>query len=248
MIYKHSYIDDQLPRLETIYRGKNTKYIFLKIKIIFNLVIKGKITIAKGYNVFVSFYSYLLRSKTSGKTPVIINCELSNRCNESCLFCRDEKGRIYDSNESNDNKYIQKGSIDFELFQSIIQEVKKTTLLAIPYTNGEPFVYRHLDKVLHLLKVTKMGSMLSTNGLLLNEKNIDLILNEDLDQIKIHVSGFTNKTHQIEHRLGDVELIKENLTNLSRKIRLKKSRLIVLVDYILYNHNKHELEQFQGVF
>ena len=74
---------------------------------------------------------------------------------------------------------------------------------------------------------------------------LNLILKEDLDQIKIHVSGFTNKVHQIEHRLGNVELIKENMINLSKKVRLHKSRLIVLVDYILYEHNKHELEQFR---
>ena len=54
-----------------------------------------------------------------------------------------------------------------------------------------------------------MGSMLSSNGILLNKKNINLILDEDLDQIKIHVSGFTNPIHQIQHRLGDVELIKK---------------------------------------
>ena len=100
-------------------------------------------------------------------------------------------------------------------------------------------------KVLRLLKDLKMGSMLSSNGLLLNKKNIDLILSEDLDQIKIHVSGFTNKIHQIQHRLGDVELIKKNLKDLSMEIKKRKSNLIVLVDYILYEHNKHEVDIFK---
>ena len=245
MFYNYFSLDDRLQRLEIFHIGKNTKYIALKIKIIFYLLMKRKISVWKVINVFISFYSYLFKLDTSGKTPVVIIAELSNRCNESCVFCRDEKGRIYDSNETNDNEYIEKGSIDYDLFHNIIHEVKKTTLLTIPYTNGEPFVYQHLDQVLHLLKVTKMGSMLSTNGLLLNEKNINLILQEDLDQIKIHVSGFTNKVHQIEHRVGNVELIKENMINLSKKVRLHKSRLIVLVDYILYEHNKHELEQFR---
>ena len=90
-----------------------------------------------------------------------------------------------------------------------------------------------------------MGSMLSSNGILLNNKNIDLILSEYLDQIKIHVSGFTNAVHQIQHRLGDVELIKSNLENLSKKINSSKSNIIVLVDYILYEHNKHEVEKFR---
>ena len=34
--------------------------------------------------------------KKSGKTPVVIDFELSNKCNERCVFCRDEKGNIFD--------------------------------------------------------------------------------------------------------------------------------------------------------
>ena len=243
MISKYFALDDNLKRLEMFHGGKKTKYFFLKLKIVFSLLIKGKISIMKLYNIFISFYSYLFKLKTSGKTPVVINFELSNKCNERCVFCRDEKGKIFDEREP--NKYIEKGRLDFDIFHDIVQEVSKTTLLIIPYVNGEPFIYKHLDKVLNLLKVNKLGSMLSSNGLLLNEKNIDLILKEDLDQIKVHVSGFTNPVHKIQHRLGDVELIKQNLTNLSKKIKLYKSRLIVLIDYISYEHNNHELEKFR---
>ena len=39
----------------------------------------------------------------------------------------------------------------------MVEEVKKTTLLVIPYVNGEPFIYKHLDKVLKLLKNLKDG-------------------------------------------------------------------------------------------
>tara|TARA_B100001750_G_C15487478_1_gene589168 strand:- start:379 stop:1500 length:1122 start_codon:yes stop_codon:yes gene_type:complete len=246
VISKFFSLDDSLQRNEKKYGGKKTKYFIQKIKIVFSLIKKGKISLPKLFNVFVSFYSYLFKLKKSGKTPVVIDFELSNKCNERCVFCRDEKGNIFDVNpESNKDKFIEKGRLDFEIFKNIVEEVKKNTLLIIPYVNGEPFIYKHLDKILNLLKVNKMGSMLSSNGILLNDKNIDLILSEDLDQIKVHVSGFTNAIHQIQHRLGDVEIIKKNLINLSNKIKLKNSSLIVLVDYILYEHNKHELEEFK---
>ncbi len=246
MISNYFSLDDSLQRLETFYSGKKSKYLRQKFKIIFNLLKKRKISIRKLFNVFVSYYSYLFKLNKTGKTPVVIDFELSNKCNERCVFCRNEKGEIFDINPKSDpNQFIEKGRLDYEIFRNIVDEVKNTTLLIIPYVNGEPFIYKHLDKVLNLLKVNKMGSMLSSNGILLNDKNIDLIISEDLDQIKVHVSGFTNSVHQIQHRLGDVELIKKNLENLSEKIKLKKSNLIVLVDYILYEHNKHELEQFR---
>ena len=92
MISKYFALDDNLKRLEMFHGGKKTKYFFLKLKIVFSLLIKGKISIMKLYNIFISFYSYLFKLKTSGKTPVVINFELSNKCNERCVFCRDEKG------------------------------------------------------------------------------------------------------------------------------------------------------------
>ena len=246
MITKFFSIDDSMQRLEGFYTGKKTKYLQQKIKIVLNLIKKRKVSFPKIFNIFVSWYSYLFKLNRSGKTPVVIDIELDNRCNERCVFCRNEKGEIFDINpKSKPGQFIDKGRLDYGIFEEMVREVKKTTLLVIPYVNGEPFIYKHLDKVLRLLKDLKMGSMLSSNGLLLNKKNIDLILSEDLDQIKIHVSGFTNKIHQIQHRLGDVELIKKNLKDLSMEIKKRKSNLIVLVDYILYEHNKHEVDIFK---
>jgi MoaA/NifB/PqqE/SkfB family radical SAM enzyme len=224
-----------------------TKYFSLKAKIFITLFLKRKISLKKMFNVVYSSIAYWLNLSRSSKYPVVINMELSNKCNERCVFCRDEKGNIFDlnPNKENSNEFIMKGKMDFDVFSKIVNEVKNYSLLIIPYVNGEPFVYKHIDKVLKLLKYNRSGSILSTNGILLNEKNIDLILDEDLDQIKIHVSGYTNPIHQIEHTIGDVEEIKKNLINLSNKIMQKKSRIIVMIDYILYDHNKHELEMFK---
>jgi MoaA/NifB/PqqE/SkfB family radical SAM enzyme len=224
-----------------------SKYFSIKAKIFITLFFNKKISIKKIFNIMYSSISYSLKLNQSSTYPVVINMELSNKCNERCVFCRDEKGKIFDLNPNKDNpdEFIKKGSMDFEIFSKIANEVKKHSLLIIPYVNGEPFIYKHIDKVLKLLNNNKSGAILSTNGILLNEKHINLILDEKLDQIKIHVSGFTNPTHQIEHRLGDVELIKSNMKNLAKKINEKKSNIVVMVDYILYDHNKLELNLFR---
>lgn len=225
-----------------------SKYFSIKFKIFITLFLNNKISIKKIFNIMYSSISYSLKLSKSSTYPVVINMELSNKCNERCVFCRDEKGKIFDLNPNKDNpdNFIKKGSMDFEIFSKIANEVKKHSLLIIPYVNGEPFIYKHIDKVLKLLNNNKSGAILSTNGILLNEKHINLILDERLDQIKIHVSGFTNPIHQIEHRLGDVEVIKSNLKNLANKISERKSNIVVMIDYILYDHNKHELELFRN--
>jgi hypothetical protein len=61
----------------------------------------------------------------------------------------------------------------------------------------------------------------------------------------VHVSGFTDPIHQIQHRKGSVEVIKQNLIDLRKEIDKRKAKIVVLVDYIKYKHNVHELELFR---
>ena len=141
--------------------------------------------------------------------------------------------------------FTPRGVMKLPIYENIIRQTKDTLLMAIPYVNGEPLIYQYLDDVLRIAKECNVATILSSNGILLNEANIDKILKNDLDQIKVHVSGFTNDVHQIQHRLGDVEEIKSNLSLLARRIRERKARMIVLVDYIRYKHNAHQIEQFR---
>ena len=223
-----------------------TKYLTIKFLLFLTLLRKGKIRPGNLWNTIVAYTLYLLKTKRSAAAPVLINFELSNNCNENCVFCRTEKGEIYDLRPGDPAKPIGKGTLDLEIFKGIIEQVAKQILVAVPYVNGEPFIYKRIEQVLAELKQRRIGSIISTNGILLSDKNIDMILTQDLDLIKIHVSGFTNQIHQIQHRVGDIEIIKENLRNLSRAITARKANIVVLIDYIEYKHNKHELQLFRN--
>ena len=55
MISKYFSFDDSLQRNEKKNSGKKTKYFIQKIKIVFSLIKKRKISLPKLFNVFVSF-------------------------------------------------------------------------------------------------------------------------------------------------------------------------------------------------
>ena len=103
-----------------------TKYFSLKVKILVTLFLNRKITFKKIFNVIYSSIAYRFKLSNSSKYPVVINMELSNKCNERCVFCRDEKGNIFDlnPNKQNPNGFIQKGRMDFDIFSKIVNEVK----------------------------------------------------------------------------------------------------------------------------
>lgn len=222
-----------------------TKYLSLKVSILFLMLTKRKVSFRKLTNALWCYVSCWLGLKIAARTPLLINFELSNHCNEKCVFCRTNRGQIFDLNPSRAGKFIPKGMMKIEVLEGIVRETKDTLLMAIPYVNGEPFIYKDLYRVLRILKENKVAAILSTNGLLLNDDNIAVILDNDLDLIKIHVSGFTNPVHQVQHRIGDVETIKQNLLLLSQRIQERKARIIVVVDFIRYNHNLHELMLFR---
>ena len=76
---------------------------------------------------------------------------------------------------------------------------------------------------------------------MLNENNSKKLIEAKLDFLKVHISGYTNKIHQIQHRKGDVDLILKNLERFMILKKKYKSNVMVMLDYILYEHNKHEL-------
>ena len=223
-----------------------TKYAPLKLIIIWTLFAKGKLSIRKVYNLMHCYIAYKFKLDKSARTPFVINFDVSNHCNENCVFCRDETGKIFNQNPAVEVDFIPKGTMKAEVFEEIVEQTHKSLLMAIPYVNGEPFVYKRLGRILAYAKQRKVGTMISSNGIQLNEDNINLIIDNDLDQLKVHVSGFTNPVHQIQHRVGDVEVIRANLTLLAKKLRERKQRMIVLIDYIEYKHNQHETELFRN--
>lgn len=210
------------------------------------LLRKGKLTPRKFFNTAHSYIAYWLKLDRGARTPFLINFELSNNCNESCVFCRNGQGKIFDLNPDNPDGFIPKGVMKPRVFEEIVRQTKDTLLMAVPYVNGEPLIYQYLGDVLRAAKDYNVATIISSNGILLNEANIKKILDNDLDLIKVHVSGFTNEVHQVQHRLGDVEEIKNNLIQLARRIEERKAPLLVLVDYIRYKHNAHQVEQFRA--
>ena len=220
------------------------KYIFLKFKIILHGIIQKKITIKKLWNTFVCFFSYFFKLKLSGRTPILVSIDLWNECNENCVFCRSSKGEIYNLNKSNNDefKFIPKGKLELQTFKNIVNEICDTSVMIIPYINGEPLMYKDIYSAINYANNKKLLTLIASNGILLNERNSEKLITSGLDFLKVHTSGFSNEIHSIQHRKGNAEKIYENLKRFTHLKKKLKSKVILMLDYILYNHNKHELQ------
>lgn len=217
------------------------KYLSLQTRILWTLARRGKLSVYKVFNALVCYASYYLRLRRSGPAPIMANFELWNECNESCVFCRSADDLIYDSNPAGKGQPIPKGKMPVDLFERVIDQARSGLIMAIPYVNGEPLLSKDIYRAIASATKAKVGTLIATNGALLNERNARQLLEAGVDLVKIHISGFTQPVHAIQHRRGDVERIKENIRRMTAMRDAAKLPTIILLDYILYRHNEHEL-------
>jgi MoaA/NifB/PqqE/SkfB family radical SAM enzyme len=217
------------------------RYRLLRAKIALSIFLKGKVSLKKIFNAIHCWVAHKLGITKASKFPFIINFELWNECNAQCTFCRTEDGGIYDLNPANQEKSpIPKGKMSLEMYQDIIEQSKDHILLAILYVNGEPLMYTDLYKAIKFASDRGVATLISTNGELLTEKNIQKLLDSGLDFIKIAISGFSQDIFEVQHRGCHIEKIKGNLKSLARLRSEGGHKLLVMLDYIYYEYNSHE--------
>jgi len=224
-------------------KKKANRYILLRLKIIYSLLSKGKVSLKKALNFLHVFLAFKLKRTKTARFPFMINFELWNECNENCVFCRSSEGLIYDQNPANDGSLpVSKGRMPFELFTDVIDQVKNHLFIAILYVNGEPLMYKRLFDAIRYAADRKVATLIATNGQLMTEAKAQGLLEAGLDYIKIAISGMTQETYAIQQRKGNVEEVKSNLRNLVRLNREGGYGLVVMLDFILYNYNAHQLD------
>lgn len=223
--------------------GPKNRYILLRMKIALSMFLKGKVSFKKILNAAHCWFSQKFRIAKASAFPFMINFELWNECNAQCTFCRTEDGDIYDLNPANQGKApIPKGKMSLDMYKEIIEQSKDHVLIAVLYVNGEPLMYTDLYKALEYASERKVATLISTNGELLTEKNIQKLLDSGLDFIKIAISGFSQDVFTIQHRGCNIEKIKQNLKNLARLRDEGGHKILVMLDYIYYEYNAHEYQ------
>jgi radical SAM protein with 4Fe4S-binding SPASM domain len=138
---------------------------------------------------------------------------------------------------------ILKGKLRYDTYIKVLNSFSDRLILSVPYINGEPLLSKDIYKAIQAASSRNIGTLIASNGILLNETNSLKLLEANLDCLKVHISGFTKTVHAIEHRRGDVERIKQNLVRFMKLRNEKNAKTIVLLDFIRYEHNKHEIEQ-----
>ncbi|OQA74245.1 MAG: molybdenum cofactor biosynthesis protein A [Candidatus Dependentiae bacterium ADurb.Bin246] len=193
----------------------------------FNLrrIISNK-TKAKILNSF--FYRLYSRLKLL-KPEIRFSVELTTRCNAKCKMCTRQS--LVDKNR------LHVGVMDDLIVNNVIDQMKKFSDLGYevvftPMGLGEPLLYEKLYKVIERVKKYRIKVILVTNGILLNNKNIDGILNARVDEITVSLNTKNKNEYKKLMGVDGFDLVNKNLDLLFEKRNKKKSKLKIFIQFL----------------
>ena len=154
--------------------------------------------------------------------PMHLDIEISSRCNLRCTFC-DKLSLL---------KEGQLGDMDMHLYRKIIDEGEKNKLWGVKLSyRGEPLLNKN---VIEMVRYAKEHGVLdvyfNTNGMLLDERMSEKLIDARLDRISISIEG-TDPNEFEKNRIGaKFSVIKHNTDKLiqlrnKKKVKFPKVRI-----------------------
>ncbi len=188
------------------------------------------INAAKVYSSYL--YSRLIRKAVVVGYPVVLSIEPTSYCNLKCPQCPTGMGTL-----KRDTGYM-----DFELYNSILNELAEYTTTIMFYFQGEPFLNKQLPEMIDKAKRRNIYTITSTNGHFLEDKNVDSIIGSGLDAIIVSLDGITPETYSSYRINGDLEKVVEGIKRLAgEKKRVSKKYPRIYLQFLILKGNEDQI-------
>ena len=176
----------------------------------------------------------LRRTKVHGK-PLVIKIEPTNFCNFHCPGCRTGNGE--DTGP--------KGTLDFENFKKMVDQISRHAYKLILYMWGEPFINKSLCQMIEYAASKNMSVQISTNmNVFRPEIDAPKLVASGLEHMIVALDGVSQSVYETYRVGGRVDKVIENVKAIvTEKRRQGKKYPFIELQYIIFPHNEHEVEQ-----
>lgn len=164
--------------------------------------------------------------------PLTLIIENTGKCNLKCPMCPREFG------------YYPPEDFDFQLFKSIIDEVRSRTELVFPWGGGEPLMNPDLCKMIRYCKDAGIYTVVSTNATLLNAERSREILESGLDNLIIAFDGTTPEVYEKYRKGAKFDKVKNNILGFLKIKEEINSDLFVVLQMVRLPENRHQVCDF----
>lgn len=165
--------------------------------------------------------------------PISYSIEPTNHCNLQCPECPSGLGTLT----------RPLGLLKTDDFNKLIDEINDTGFYIQLFFQGEPYINKNLPEMIKYAQEKKVYVSISTNGHFVNEKNVDLVLDNAPDKLIFSVDGLDEESYQKYRVGGTFEQADKGLRSL---IKRKKERGLqkpfIEFQFIVMKQNEHQMD------
>lgn len=161
--------------------------------------------------------------------PLKAFVDLTNACNARCIHCFTNSGEELE-NEMNT-----------EEINNLISELRNIGIMQVSLGGGEPLLRKDLSEILYQLKENDIAVSITTNGSLLLEDIIKILLETDLKSITISIDSLDSKISNKIRKGLILEKIINNIKNLIKTKIENNSKIEVSVRTSVNKYNRNEV-------
>ena len=165
--------------------------------------------------------------------PYLAMVETCSFCNLQCPTCTTPHDKIKRA----------KVAMSLENYKKIIDNIKGSISVVLPWFSNEPLVNPHLVEMIKYSHQNNLYTVISTNAVLLNDKKSRELLGSGLDEVLICLDGLTKESYEAFRKGAVFEEVMKNIKNFCEiKKQSGRRKPFVELQFILTKLNQNEIE------
>jgi len=177
-------------------------------------------------------WSYLTKQERLRALPVEYIVETTAKCNLYCPMCPRE------------THPQPKEDMTDEIFERLVQESGKTGEHMMLIGLGEPFLDPAIFDRISYCDKHNVSTLLSTNGVLLDEDRARKLLDSPLEHITLSFDGSTKESYELYRKGAKFDRVRDNFVRFAKLKHERGSKLQVVVQMVRLEKNANEVDDF----
>jgi len=178
------------------------------------------------------FWSRVSRRVLVIGKPIALGIEPTSICNLQCPECPTGANLLK----------RPRGSITVEHYRAMVNQLSAHLIYLNLYIQGEPFMHPQFEELVRIAAKKKIYTSTSTNGHFIDRDRAEKVVKAGLRRIIFSLDGATQATYSVYRIGGDIEKVIAGIEHvLLAKRHLKVRFPIVVLQFLVFKHNEHEL-------
>jgi radical SAM protein with 4Fe4S-binding SPASM domain len=207
----------------------------------FYSVLSESLTIQKVTNLIVVetgfLFSRVFRKAFILGKPWSASIEPTTSCNLRCPECPTGMQSLTRA----------KGSLDVEVYKTILDKLSPDLIYLTLYFQGEPFLNPHFPEMVKLARNRRIFVATSTNGHYLDDTNVAKIIQSGLSHLIISLDGLDQETYEKYRVKGNLQTVTDGIKRVVAAKKATKSKFpFIELQFLVMRHNEHQMNAMRN--